>query len=167
MRIYKTISLLLVFFNPGFNAYAQNIERFNSFSYSVNEGLLQSTIADMEFDKNNFCWLSFPNGIQKFDGKNFTSVAIQPGLPDDKGVYFFKCNNGDLFVSHSQGISKYEISNNRFQQVYASGHGEKMPAQFIGEDEDIVYFYTSTGYITGIDPSTFKVVAETKKKTTE
>ncbi len=133
-----------------------------SFNCNVNEGLLQTTITDLAFDKNNFCWISFPNGIQKFDGENFTNVPVQAGLPDDKTVYFFRCSNGDLLLSHSHGISKYKISSNRFIQVYAIHAGEKMPAQFIGEDEKIIYFFTETGNITGIDCSTFKVVSDTK-----
>ena len=146
----------------GVIARAQPIERFNSFSYNVNEGLLQSTITDIAFDKNNFCWLSFPNGIQKFDGKNFTNVPAQQALPDDKGVYFFRNNKGDFFISHSQGISKYEMGGNRFIQLYTIRTGEQTPAQFIGEDENTIYFYTVQGTITGIDCLTYKVVTETK-----
>jgi signal transduction histidine kinase len=143
--------------------FAQPISRYNTFSYNVNEGLLQSTITDMAIDKNNYCWISFPNGIQKFDGKNFITVPVQPGLPDDKQCYFFKCSNGDLLISHSQGISKYEISSNRLIQVFTFRFGENSPVQFIGEDDNnIIYFYTEKGNITGIECHTFKVFSETK-----
>ncbi|MBU9935799.1 MAG: hypothetical protein KTQ13_04045 [Ferruginibacter sp.] len=128
---------------------AQTISRYNIFSYNVNEGLLQSTLSDIAYDRNNFCWISFPNGIQKFDGKDFTIVPIQPGLPDDKFVKFFRCSNGELLISHSQGISKYEVSGNRFVQVY-DYPAKKKPAQFIGEDENVIYFYTVEGHITGL-----------------
>lgn len=141
--------------------YGQNISRYNTFSYNVNEGLLQSTMADIAFDKNNFCWISFPNGIQKFDGREFTIVPVQPGLPDDKFVKFLRCSNGDLLISHSLGISKYEINGNRFVQVY-SYPGTKKTAQFIGEDEQIVYFYTVEGNITGINLNGFTVSSNTK-----
>ncbi len=142
-------------------AIAQSIERLNSFSYSVNEGLLQSTIGDIAYDKNNFCWISFPNGIQKFDGREFTIVPIQPGLPDDKLVKFFRCSNGDLLISHSQGISKYEITGNRFVQVH-SLTGTKKTAQFIGEDEQLLYLYTVDGNITGINQQNYTVSSNTK-----
>lgn len=61
-------------------------QRFNTFSYGVNDGLLQSSLNDIAFDKNNYCWISFPNGIQTFDGKDFKIVPVQDGLPDDKWV---------------------------------------------------------------------------------
>jgi signal transduction histidine kinase len=162
LRINKTIVSFFFCMCWGLCLSPQTIERFNSFSYSVNEGLLQTTLADMAFDKNNFCWLSFPNGIQKFDGKNFINVPVQPGLPDDKLVYFFKCRNGDLLISHSQGISKYEISSNKFRLVYTNRSREKTAAKFIGQDDPIIYFYARNGIITGIDASDFKIVSETK-----
>ncbi len=143
-----------------FQAQSQTIERFNTFNYNVNEGLLQSTIIDIAYDKNNFCWLSFPNGIQKFDGKNITNVPVQPGLPDDKLVLFFRCANGDLLISHSYGISKYEIDANRFVQVHDIQPGDNVPAKFIGEDENIIYIYKETGYITGLNQHNFKVISE-------
>lgn len=70
-------------------AAAQTLSRYNTFSYNVNEGLLQTSINGACFDSNNFLWLSFPNGIQKFDGINFINVPVQPGMPDDKSVHFF------------------------------------------------------------------------------
>lgn len=121
--------------------YGQGISRYNTFSYGVNDGLLQTTIRDIEIDKNNFCWISFPNGIQKFDGKNFTNVPVQPGLPDDKMASFFRCANGDLLISHSQGISRYNIDTNTFTEVYKQPAGLRQPVIFIGESDSAIYFY--------------------------
>lgn len=160
MRNYKVI-LSLVLLTQCCITKGQNIERFNTFSYSVNEGLLQSTIGDIAYDKNNFCWISFPNGIQKFDGREFAIVPIQPGLPDDKFTKFFRCSNGDLLISHSRGISKYEIGSNRFIQVYAHA-AEMKTAHFIGEDEHIVYFYTVEGNIIGLNLRGFTLSSNTR-----
>jgi signal transduction histidine kinase/ligand-binding sensor domain-containing protein len=161
LSIHKTILLAILFF-VSFITQAQKIERYNTFSYSVNDGLLQSTIGDIAVDKNNFCWISFPNGIQKFDGEKFTIIPIQSGLPDDKLVHFFTCFNGDLLLSHSQGISKYTIVNNRFQQIYTNPILAKNTIVFIGEDEGLIYFYTETGHIVGIDAKTYKPIVEAK-----
>ena len=139
---------------------AQQIERYNSFSYNVNDGLLQTTMGDMAFDKNNFCWISFPNGIQKFDGKNFKVVPVQAGLPDDKLTYLTTCKNGELFISHAKGISKYKIDGNGFIQVYTAAPGESWPAQFIGDIEGVLYFLTQSGHIKGISCSTYKIISD-------
>ena len=158
----RLILIFIILFFSSQAIFSQPVIRYNTFSYNVNEGLLQSTIGDMEFDKNNFCWISFPNGIQKFDGKNFNTVAVQPGLPDDKLTLFFRCSNGDLLISHSQGISRYDLASNRFRQIYTYPSGNKTSAQFIGEDENIVYIYTETGSILGINCETYQLVAEIK-----
>jgi hypothetical protein len=157
-----TILLLLSFVNDSFIAKAQKIERYNTFGYNVNEGLLQTTIADIAVDKNNFCWISFPNGIQKFDGKNFINISLQPGLPNDKHLRFFKCSNGDLLLSHSDGISKYEIARNGFTLIYKNAQGQTKQVIFIGEDDGVIYFVTETGTVTGINNLTYKLLMQTK-----
>jgi ligand-binding sensor domain-containing protein len=141
------------------HAYAQPLIRYNSFNYSVNEGLLQSSIVDIAFDKNNFCWISYPNGIQKFDGKSFTAITIQSGLPDDKLVNLFTTSKGVLLLSHSQGISKYNINRNNFTQIFLNKKTETTAARFIGEVENILYVCTENGNIVGIDCNNFEVIS--------
>ena len=137
---------------------SQTISRYNTFSYSVNDGLLQTTLGDIEIDKNNFCWISFPNGIQKFDGNNFRNIAVQPGLPDDKYTKFFRCKNGNLLISHSQGISKYNIEADNFSIVYKQTAAIQNPVFFIGEESGILYVHNETGVITAFDCNNFKVL---------
>jgi signal transduction histidine kinase len=115
----------------------------------------------MEFDRNNFCWLSFPNGVQVFDGNSFSTVPVQEGLPDDKHVYFFRNKAGELLISHMRGISQYVLGANKFKTIFSTAN-LKLPSQFIGEDDDIIYFYTDSGHIKGIDAKSFKLVTEAK-----
>lgn len=152
--------LLTALTSCGLVAISQPIQRYNNFKYSVNEGLLQSTMSDINFDSNNFCWLSFPNGIQKFDGKNFINIPVQPGLPDNKWCYFFRCKNGDLLISHIMGISKYEISNNKFIHIYKNPVAVLRAMKFIGEDEGTIYGITEEKIILGLSADTYKVVCE-------
>jgi hypothetical protein len=154
------IFYIIVFLSSAMHCYAQTLSRYNTFSYNVNEGLLQSTIGSIAFDKNNFCWISFPKGIQKFDGKNFTAVPIQPGLPDDKLIAFFECKNGDLLISHTEGFSKYDVLSNKINQVYTNRTSEKFPPTFICQDDDVIYTFTSIGHIKGYDCKTFKIVSD-------
>ena len=128
----------------------------------MNEGLLQSTIGNIVVDKNNFCWISFPIGIQKFDGKKFIDIPVQYGLPDNKAVQFYKCSNGNLFISHKIGISKYEIDKNNFTLIYKNAPDENRQVIFIGEDEAALYFFTAHGSIKSIDVGTGKMIKEVK-----
>lgn len=65
-------------------------------------------------------------------------------------------------LSHSQGISKYEVNSNRFVQFYNNSTGAKKLCLFIGEEDSIIYFYTNNGYITSLSNQTFKVVNTTQ-----
>jgi signal transduction histidine kinase len=121
--------------------------------------MLQSTIANIAFDNNNFCWISYPNGIQKFDGKNFTTIPLQEGLPNDKHCLFFNSNDGTLYISHSEGISRYDIKKNKFSHIWKTQPHTKLPARFLGEDDGIIYIYTQQGNIIGISSSNYKVVS--------
>lgn len=155
----KLFVLLVVTFFCSQYVYAQAVSRYNTFAYSVNEGLLQTTLGDIEIDKNNFCWISFPNGIQKFDGNSFASVSVQPGLPDDKYTKFFRCKTGDILISHSQGISKYNVDADNFSLVYKQPVTNQRPVLFIGEDSNILYCYDERGNITAFDYTTFKPIS--------
>jgi hypothetical protein len=158
----RFLLLFAVIFCSGFPSLSQALNRFNTFTYNVNEGLLQSTIGSIAIDKNNFCWISFPNGIQQFDGNNFRTIKIQPGLPDDKYVNFFRGANGDMLISHSQGISKYESSNNSFKEIYKQPAAIQRPAIFIGEDGGHIYFYDESATITAIQSSSLKIISAVK-----
>lgn len=109
----------------------------------------------MEFDRNNCWWLSYPNGIQRFDGKKFVFVPVQPGLPENKYCRFLKCNDGTLIVSHFQGISKYDDKGDKFNLVYKYKEAATTSSEFIGESDGVIYFYTDAAEIIGINTGSF------------
>ncbi len=45
-------------------------------------------------------------------------VGRQQSLPDDKYVHFLRLANGNLWITHSKGISEYDIHTNSFKKVY-------------------------------------------------
>lgn len=160
MKFRRLLCLMVPVTCIAFSANAQVISRYNTFSYGVNEGLLQTTITDIEVDKNNFCWISFPNGIQKFDGNSFTNIPVQPGLPDDKYAIFFRCVNGDLLISHYQGISRYNIAADNFSLLYKQPAGRQRNLLFIGEEEGVLYCYEEeTGAVISFRCSDFSVIS--------
>ncbi len=113
----------------------------------------------MAFDKNNFCWISYPNGIQRFDGKNFIPVLIQPGLPDNKLTTLFQCKNGDVLISHTHGISRYDAERNKFEQVFKNAQGDRNLPTMIGEQNGVMYIFTDAGLIISFDCKSFKQIA--------
>ncbi len=151
---------MLLFFHFSTTLCGQVKEPYNIYNYSVNEGLLQTTISDICFDKDNFLWVGFANGLQRFDGVHFNAVPEQPGLPDDKRIRFFKTSHGDLWLAHKNGISRYLPHSNKFILLYSSGADTVRPLQFIGEQTGVVYIFTPAGHITGIDINTYKITSD-------
>lgn len=115
---------------------------------------------DIALDRNNFAWISFTNGIQKFDGKNFSMVPQQPGLPEDKSVQFFLTAGKKLLITHSKGITWYDIDNNKFKHVFVNSSGYQYRLPIVGEDDGIVYFLHSPTRLIGLETETFKKVRE-------
>ncbi len=151
---------ILTIFSVVFSSDAQPLRRLNSFSYNINDGLLQSSVYDMNFDSFGFVWLSFETGLQRYDGNSFTNIAVQNGLPDNRYIKFFKSKNGMLWLYHSKGISIYNAATNRFSFVYSFNSKTSTPAVWpVNEDEGAIYFYTADGFITGIDENNFHVVS--------
>jgi len=140
-NVMKTGKLILFFvlILAAVHCSSQQVQHFNSFLYRVNEGMLQSSIRDMAFDYENFCWISYPNGIQKFDGHSFKDVPVQPGLPDDKWVYFQELPSGDLLISHTKGISLYNVAANSFRLVIRWEYPVHAPLSFLGYLEETIY----------------------------
>jgi hypothetical protein len=151
-----SIILLCLFFLLNCKlTHGQPLLRCNTFNYSLNEGLLQTTILDMEFDGNNFLWISFPNGIQRYDGKNFTYIPVQKGLPENTNCIFFRCRDGNLLISHFRGISIYERNGNKFTEIYTYTEAVKTSSEFIGESDGVIYFHTDAAEIIGINAGSF------------
>ena len=142
---------------------AQPLRRLNSFSYNVNDGLLQSHVMDMSFDAAGFMWLSFETGLQRYDGHSFINIPVQNGLPDNKYIAFLKSKNGLLWMFHSKGISVYNSLTNKFALVYNYTSKNVTPDVYpVDEDEGIVYFYSANGMIGGINESTLQIETSSK-----
>jgi len=146
-----------------FQGTAQPLRRLNSFSYNISDGLLQSSIYDMNFDSLGFMWLSFETGLQRYDGNNFTNIPVQKGLPFTQYIKFIKSKNGTLWLCHSKGISVYNAATNTFKQVFTYISKEPMPSLWIvNEDDGVVYFFESDGYIIGINENTSHVTSKSR-----
>ncbi len=133
---------------------AQQPVRYNTFNYNVNEGMLQSQIFDMAFDKYNFAWLSYFNGLQRFDGNKFVNIPLQAGLPDDKFINFFIRQDSNMLVASALGISEYDSYTGRFTLLYPLKN-EKTSPIFIGEYKNKISLLSSKGDILVLDKKNF------------
>ena len=153
MRCFSVFYILLLWLQ---GLSAQTIERYNSFHYTVDEGMVQSTMYDMVFDDRNYCWISYPVGIQRFDGKMFTNVPIQEGLPVDEAVRFWRTKNGVLLIAHKQGLSVYNTCTEKFRHFFAAPESVR-PGMFVGETNERVYFLQDNGNLLSIRKNDLQV----------
>lgn len=138
----------------------QPVVRYNTLSFNVNEGLLLSHVDDLAFDEMNIAWLSFANGLQRFDGQKFYPVQIQEGLPDDKNINFHETPGGSLLISHVAGISVYLPKTNSFRQIFTHDTPGESPSMFFGQDGSVIYFLAPSGNLVGIEENGYKKVYE-------
>lgn len=87
-------------------------------SLSIRDGLSQNTVYDIRQDKKKYLWVATAEGLNKFDGYNFSVYkhdkhdpnSIQSDLIRD---IFFDKENG-LWVGTGTGLSFYDQENGKF-----------------------------------------------------
>lgn len=136
----KTVCTILLYLSILYGAHAQVQERFHSTHLTTDDGMLQNNVIDLEVDPLNICWFSYANGLQRFDGKNFSFVPIQEGLPDNKWVKFFHTSNGRFFLSHALGISEYVPATNRFRLIWKNKEGQTKHPRILAESNGSLHF---------------------------
>ncbi|WP_089896034.1 ligand-binding sensor domain-containing protein [Chitinophaga arvensicola] len=115
-------------------------------SYSVNEGLSQSTVFDITRDDQGFMWIATRDGVNRFDGYTFNEYRYKPSslykagegkgelvprgstgnravinrfdLKGYKGFSFYKDSRSQLLLAHNNGISVYDKYRNNFAGVF-------------------------------------------------
>ena len=59
-------------------------------------------------DNNNLWFVTYRDGVWKYDGKNITHYAVQDNLKDISLFSIYKDNNGDLWLgTHENGAYKF------------------------------------------------------------
>ncbi len=135
-------------------------ERYHSFQFNVNEGLLQSHVSDIAIDKYNFAWLSFANGIQRFDGIGFTDIPIQKGLPDDKNCTFFELEDSTLLINHFLGLTKYDPKEASFKLVFSYPENNTEIPAILGMDKKFLYLFFKHGQLVTLNKKDFSIVSK-------
>jgi len=97
-------------------------ENFKFSSYTVDNGLPQSSIWSIIQDRNGFLWVSTSDGLCRFDGYEFTVFKNIPGdtnsIAAKSNANLFEDSEGNIWIGHDLGISKYDIVTNKFINIY-------------------------------------------------
>lgn len=89
-------------------ASAQAPSNFQFKKYQVNEGLSENTVNCITQDRKGFLWLGTKDGLNKFDGVNFTVYRNQSGKENSIGNNYIRSimENGDtlLYIGTDDGM---------------------------------------------------------------
>lgn len=133
---YNTFLILFLFFIKSNCLFSQN---YNSISnFSTQSGLCSDVVYTITEDKENYIWISTPNGISRFNGNSFVNFDTFDGLPTND---IFKIdidkNNIKWLSGFYSGL--YFIKDNLVHKVKNSDIYSNLVYAF--EKKDTIYFY--------------------------
>lgn len=83
-------------------------QRYNFKNYSVEQGLAQSQINDINQDQLGYLWVGTESGLSKFNGLTFVNYSMTNGLPDNKIEKIYFDNKNVLWVGTPMGLAKFD-----------------------------------------------------------
>lgn len=117
--------------------------------YGINEGLSSNLVFGFAEDSNGLLWLATSQGIDKFDGRNFTHYSLpqldKSGLVDYMRFYIKADSKGNIFVATRTGlIYKYDRLRDEFRFIseVEENTNSNLRAFYIDNDDNLII----TGY---------------------
>ncbi|MCB1035559.1 MAG: hypothetical protein KDD47_17185, partial [Acidobacteria bacterium] len=106
---------------------SKRISQYRLRSWSLDEGLPQSTVRAITQTPDGYLWLGTLDGLVRFDGVRFSGPASWPGLPrvpsevvatDSRGRLWVGCREG-LFRAEGDGFEEVQLAGERISDVAA------------------------------------------------
>ena len=116
----RVISSLLLLLLLNFQSVAQKNESNFIHRYSTEQGLSSNTIFSILQDKYGLIWISTEEGLNKFDGKNFTKFAVNKGrysLSHNYAQTMLLTPEGNIWVGTPDGLNIYDYKSDSIIQV--------------------------------------------------
>ncbi|MEO6722902.1 MAG: two-component regulator propeller domain-containing protein [Ferruginibacter sp.] len=75
--------------------------------YTAKDGLASTYTYAACQDKHGYLWVGTPEGLSRFDGKNFTNYGLADGLPDSRTLRSFMDSHGRYWVATPKGMAEF------------------------------------------------------------
>lgn len=149
----------MILLSPYLSLKAQDHIQFKS--YTINDGLSQSTISCITQDKLGALWLGTQDGINRFNGKNFEVFSSEKGydISNEFILTSFTDRNGNMWFGTYDGLTKYNPRSVNFSSYKIEN--QRVEINSITEDaEGKIWVGTAYGRIFNFDPQTnlFKLI---------
>jgi signal transduction histidine kinase/ligand-binding sensor domain-containing protein len=164
MNTYLKIIILLVLPMLNLTVLAQDV-KFKHLS--IEDGLSQNTVYAILQDSMGFLWIGTQDGLNKYDGYQFTVYQHQPqnahSLSHNEVYALYEDSKGHLWVGTRNGLNQYDRQRDEFIHYF---HEPKNPNSLnhnyvLSIDEDNsgrLWVGTSGGGLNKFDPQTGKFV---------
>lgn len=123
-----------------FSLRAQKPAPINFVHIGLNEGLSQSTVVDITQDEQGNMWFATHNGLNKFDGYDFTVYQHNEqdscSIGNDVIRTCITDRQGRIWAGTNEGLSLYDAGMDRFENFSFTEEGEKLTVNSIVEIDD-------------------------------
>ena len=120
----KTFRPLLTFFGVLFTCigYANNLDGIRFTHIGLEEGLSHCTIFGINQDKEGNLWFATYDGVNKYDGYNFTVYRHQYANPQSIACDISRCvtvdDSGRVWIGTREGFSLYNRDQDTFSNYF-------------------------------------------------
>jgi two-component system sensor histidine kinase ChiS len=119
MRVYKALLFFLLPLCIAFSGAAQNNIKF--YNLSIKQGLSQSTVNCVLQDKKGFMWFGTQDGLNLYDGYNFTVFNHNPldssSISDNIIHCIYEDKKGNIWVGTEQGLNRFNRATQTFSRL--------------------------------------------------
>ncbi|MFB2650520.1 EAL domain-containing protein [Shewanella mangrovisoli] len=134
--------------------------KLNTKSFSVPEGLSQSTVTAISEDQDGYVWIGTLNGLNRFDGKDFKKYYSNDnsGLSSSfiQSIIF---DGQRLLIGTDNGLNIYNQNTDRFEKV----KNLDIPVWSLSQSENTIIIGTDKEIIE-IDKNAFNIINRTSSK---
>ena len=115
-NIFRILTVLLFICIPLASLVGQ--KKYNFEHISIPDGLSNAQVWDILQDKYGFLWIATADGLNRYDGYNFTIYKNDPdnksSLPNNSVYALMIDHDGTFWVGTASGISEYNHANESF-----------------------------------------------------
>lgn len=113
-----TLLFLLFYYISGCSLHAQVTAPISFAHLGVNEGLSQNTVFDIAQDRQGNMWFATYDGLNKYDGYDFTVYHQNEQNPHSIGCNIVRAcmvdSQGRLWAGTDDGLSRYDMEQDKF-----------------------------------------------------